>query len=98
MTWVRQPGRGAQFDRWLLRLPVIGGSIHKFATSQLARTLATLLGGGIPLVNALDIAAHSTGNRYLGASWKWSRRVREGQGFAGDAARAADRARRRASR
>ena len=29
----------------------------KFATSQMARTLATLLGGGLPLVNALDIAA-----------------------------------------
>ena len=31
-------------------------SVHKFATSQMARTLATLLGGGIPLVNALEIA------------------------------------------
>ena len=31
--------------------------MRKFATSQLARTLATLLGGGIPLVNALEIAA-----------------------------------------
>ena len=30
--------------------------MRKFATSQLARTLATLLGGGIPLVNALEIA------------------------------------------
>ncbi len=29
----------------------------KFATAQVSRTLATLLSGGIPLVNALDIAA-----------------------------------------
>ena len=31
----------------------------------MARTLATLLGGGIPLVNALEIAARSIGNRYI---------------------------------
>jgi type IV pilus assembly protein PilC len=64
-------------------MPVIGPAMHKFATSQLARTLATLLGGGIPLVNALDIAARSTGNRYLGTELDIvAQKVREGQGFA----------------
>ena len=57
--------------------------MHKFATSQLARTLATLLGGGIPLVNALEIAARSTGNRHMGREMDLvAQRVREGQGFA----------------
>jgi type IV pilus assembly protein PilC len=57
--------------------------MHKFATSQLARTLATLLGGGIPLVNALDIASKSTGNRHMGRELEVvAQRVREGQGFA----------------
>ena len=60
-TWIKQPGQRARFDRALLSLPVIGASMHKFATSQLARTLGTLLGGGIPLVNALDIAAQVDG-------------------------------------
>ena len=64
-TWSRQPGRGAQLDRLLLGLPFVGGVATRFATSQLARTLATLLGGGIPLVNALDVAARSVGNRYV---------------------------------
>lgn len=81
--WVRQPGRGAQFDRWMLKLPVIGASLHKFTTSQMARTLATLLGGGIPLVNSVEIAARSTGNRHLGKELEIvAVRVREGQGFA----------------
>jgi type IV pilus assembly protein PilC len=63
--------------------PASGRAMHKFATSQLARTLATLLGGGIPLVNALDIAARSTGNRYLGTELDIvAQKVREGQGFA----------------
>ena len=83
MTWMRQPGRGRQFDRFLLKLPFIGASFHKFSTSQLARTLATLLGGGIPLVNSIEIAARSTGNRHLGAELEVvAVRVREGQGFA----------------
>ncbi|MCC7123310.1 MAG: type II secretion system F family protein [Acidobacteria bacterium] len=83
MAWIRQPGQQARLDRWLLRVPTVGPAMHKFATSQLARTLATLLGGGIPLVNALDIAARSTGNRYLGAELGIvAQKVREGQGFA----------------
>ncbi len=38
-------------------------SPRKFATSQFARTLATLLGGGIPLVTALEVAGRAIGNR-----------------------------------
>ncbi len=84
MTWLRQPGRGKEFDRFLLKLPFIGASFQKFSTSQLARTLATLLGGGIPLVNSLEIAARSTGNRHMGAELEIvAVRVREGQSFSG---------------
>jgi type IV pilus assembly protein PilC len=83
-SWIRQPGQGARFDALLLKLPFVGASIHKFSTAQLARTLATLLGGGIPLVNALEIAARSTGNRHMGHELEIvSQRVREGQSFAG---------------
>jgi len=83
LTWLKRPGRGAEFDRLLLRVPVIGNSVHKFSTSQMARTLATLLGGGIPLVNSLEIAARSTGNRHMGKELELvATRVREGQGLA----------------
>ncbi len=51
-AWLRRPGQRERFDRLILALPGIGPTARKFATSQLARTLATLLGGGIPLVNA----------------------------------------------
>ncbi|HEX9406219.1 MAG TPA: type II secretion system F family protein [Vicinamibacterales bacterium] len=82
-TWLKQPGQRAKFDHILLKLPVIGASMHKFSTSQLARTLATLLGGGIPLVNALEIASRSTSNRHMGREMELvALRVREGQGFA----------------
>jgi type IV pilus assembly protein PilC len=81
--WVRQPAQRARADRLLLDLPWIGGTVRKFATSQLARTLSTLLGGGIPLVNALDIAGGAMTNRYLAGEINIvGRRVREGEGFA----------------
>jgi type IV pilus assembly protein PilC len=83
-SWIKRPGHAVQFDRMLLRLPFIGPSVQKFSTSQLARTLATLLGGGIPLVNALEIASRSTGNRYMGKELEIvATKVREGQSFAG---------------
>jgi type IV pilus assembly protein PilC len=82
-TWIQQPGQRARFDRAVMRLPVVGASVHKFATAQLARTLATLLGGGIPLVNALEIASRSSGNRHMAQEMGIvAQRVREGQGFA----------------
>jgi type IV pilus assembly protein PilC len=82
-TWVKQPGQGARFDKFLLTMPVVGTAVHKFSTSQLARTLATLLGGGIPLVNALEIAARSTGNRHMRREMEVvAQKVREGQSFA----------------
>jgi type IV pilus assembly protein PilC len=81
--WVRQPGRRAQLDRLILRLPLVGDIARKFATSQMARTLATLLGGGLPLVNAIDIAAHSIGNQFVARELEAvGGRVREGQSFA----------------
>src|SRR5262249_1320430 len=65
LSWIRQPGQKARFDHLLLGLPMLGQVARKFSTSQMSRTLATLLGGGLPLVNALDIAARSIGNQYM---------------------------------
>lgn len=73
----------AHFHRLVLGLPWLGPTARKFATAQLARTLATLLGGGLPLVNALDISARSIGNHYVAGQLEIvTTRVREGQSFA----------------
>ncbi len=83
LAWVRRPGQRAKFDHLLLGLPMLGGVARKFSTSQMARTLATLLGGGLPLVNALDIAAKSVSNRYMARQLDTvAVRVREGESFA----------------
>jgi type IV pilus assembly protein PilC len=84
MVWFRRPGQKERLDRALLHVPVVGDIARKFATSQMARTLATLLGGGLPLVNALDIAGKSVGNRFISSELEVvSLRVREGASFAG---------------
>ena len=83
VAWVKQPGQQARADRMILKTPVVGPIAAKFATSQMARTLATLLGGGLPLVNALEIAAKSVGNQYMAAQLGIvNTRVREGESFA----------------
>ncbi|HEY3381429.1 MAG TPA: type II secretion system F family protein [Vicinamibacterales bacterium] len=82
-TWLHRPGQRERFDRLLLRLPAVGPTVRRFSTSQLARTLATLLGGGIPLVNAIEIASRSIGNRSMAAALEMvGHRVREGEPFA----------------
>jgi type IV pilus assembly protein PilC len=52
-------------DRLKLRIPYIGALWTKFSVSQLMRTLHTLLAGGIPLVNAIDVAATAVGNTLI---------------------------------
>jgi type IV pilus assembly protein PilC len=81
--WLRLPGQQARFDHAVLSVPLLGDVARKFATSQMARTLATLLGGGLPLVHALDIAAQSVGNKYVARQLQTvGVRVREGASFA----------------
>lgn len=46
-------------DGVLLRLPVAGGLRARLASARLARTLSTLLGSGLPILPALEIAAAS---------------------------------------
>jgi type IV pilus assembly protein PilC len=82
-AWLRQAGQRARFDRLLLEIPWAGNTVRKFSTAQMARTLATLLGGGIPLVNALEIAVRAMSNRYLARELDDVRhRVQEGDSFA----------------
>lgn len=63
---LRQPAQRRRLHAATLRLPYFGPLARRFATAQVSRTMATLLAGGLPLVNALDIAARATGNRSVG--------------------------------
>ena len=80
ITWLRREGSAVILDRALLRVPYIGGLMRMYATSQLSRTLSALLTGGLPLVNAMDVAAASVGNRAMAeAVTSATHHIREGK-------------------
>lgn len=59
---VSPAGRFA-WDRLKLRLPVFGSLFKKIYISRMTRTLATLVGGGVPILEALEIVSDSVGNQ-----------------------------------
>ncbi len=55
------PGRWST-DRLLLKLPLFGNLLYKVAMSRVTRTLATLISGGVPMLEALKITSTTAGN------------------------------------
>lgn len=54
-------------DYYKLKLPVVNNLLLKVATTRFTRTLSTLIGSGLPLLQALDIVSGVTGNTYIGS-------------------------------
>jgi type IV pilus assembly protein PilC len=83
VLWYRQPGQRKRLHAAILRVPYFGPLARTLATAQVSRTLATLLSGGIPLVNSLDIASRSVGNQAVADHLAVvARKVREGGSLA----------------
>ena len=81
--WARTPSGRTQVDHVSLRLPLIGDVLRKNHIVRLARTLATILAGGIPLIQALQITGGAITNREIAqALARATDRVREGAGLA----------------
>ena len=63
--WKRTEKGKLKIDEWLLKMPLIGELICQSTIAQLTRSLATLLAGGINLLEAFEIASESVTNRAL---------------------------------
>ena len=63
--WASTGLGGLAFDRFKLRIPLVGGILHRFAILQFTQSLGTLLSGGTPMVPALEIASQSITNRHV---------------------------------
>jgi type II secretory pathway component PulF len=77
--WIKTSGR-LVWDRFKLRIPLVGGVLHRFAIMQFTQSLGTLLAGGTPMVPAIEIASQSVTNQLV--STKISgivQNVREGE-------------------
>ncbi len=52
-------------DKLLLRAPVFGPLIRKVAVAKFSRTLGTLINSGVPIIEALNVAAGTAGNKIV---------------------------------
>ena len=81
-SWRRTENGRRTIDRFILRIPIVGDLVRQMTTAQLARSLATLLAGGITLVESFQIALVSVSNRELLRTTEPALpKVREGKPF-----------------
>jgi len=72
------------WDRWRLRVWLLGQLLTKREVGRFARTLGTLLKSGVPLLQALEVVEDVVENQMINRALKEVRvGVREGQGIAG---------------
>ncbi|HZU84165.1 MAG TPA: type II secretion system F family protein [Polyangiaceae bacterium] len=83
-AWLATPeGRMAK-DGFMLRMPVFGPLVQMLAVSRFARTLATLLRSGVPLLKAMDIVKNVLDNGKLEKVIETAAgSIREGESIAG---------------
>jgi general secretion pathway protein F len=83
-SWKSTPAGSAQWDAISLNLPMFGPMIRTVAVSRFTRTLATLLTGGVPMVQALEIVKNVVNNSVLAAAIDDARsNIVEGESISG---------------
>ena len=83
LRWRGTPSGRLATDAVLLRIPVLEDLIRKIAIARFARTLQTLLGSGVQLLQALEIVRSLLGNAVLEKVVGTARdNIREGEGIA----------------
>jgi type IV pilus assembly protein PilC len=78
-SWVRTESGRLAIDRLSVKLPLVGGILHRFAITRFVRTVGTLIAGGIPVVSTIGPGARAVGNLdFQRRLEKVERKVREG--------------------
>jgi general secretion pathway protein F len=79
LRWLKAPEARLRFDRFLLRVPVVGKVIRGLNTARFARTLSILTASAVPVLDALRIAGEVVNNSPMRrAVEEAALRVREG--------------------
>jgi general secretion pathway protein F len=77
--WLRNPQARRRFQRWQLRLPLVGKLARGFDTARFTRTLSILTGSAVPVLDALRIAGEVVSNLPMRDAVEIAaQRVREG--------------------
>lgn len=83
-NWKATEEGGAQWDTIILKIPIVGALARMIAVSRFTRTLSTLLAGGVPMLNAMDIVRNVVGNAVLAKAIVDARNnISEGETIAG---------------
>ena len=53
------------YEKWSLKIPIMGKLVSKFAFVRFTRMLGTLINSGVPLIKALQVAREAIGNKTL---------------------------------
>lgn len=61
-NWTKTPTGKFVYDRAMMRMPIFGGIIIKGNLSTFTRTLSTMLGSGVSLIDSLDICIDTIDN------------------------------------
>ncbi|MBI2104232.1 MAG: type II secretion system F family protein [Candidatus Omnitrophica bacterium] len=81
--YIGTPAGRFQCDRLTLRLPVVGKLLQKVFIARFARTLATLVKSGVPILTSLEIVAKTAGNKVVEAAVLAARAsIKEGENIA----------------
>jgi len=77
------PVARSRWDGRLLRLPLVGALIARLEAARFTRTLGTLLGNGVPLLDAIAIAKEVVANQVIADGIRRvTEQVRQGEGLA----------------
>jgi type IV pilus assembly protein PilC len=80
----RTPKGRKLFHMIFLKLPVMGPVLRKIAVARFTRTLGTLLSSGVPILDAMEIVARTSGNVVVEEAIMYSRtKISEGKNMAG---------------
>jgi type IV pilus assembly protein PilC len=79
-----QNERGRFFwDKYKLRIPILGPLMRKYSLTKFTRTLGVLINSGVPILGALDLVAETADNRMLERAIRGSSMsIEQGSGFA----------------
>lgn len=81
--WKNTPKGREQWDRITLKLPLVGPLVRMIAVSRFTRTLGTLLTGGVPMLNSMDIVRNVVNNAILAKAISEARdNISEGESIA----------------
>jgi type IV pilus assembly protein PilC len=64
-AWKKTDRGRARWDRFKLKMPIMGTLFHKTALARFARTLGVLTRSGVPILQSLDIVAETVNNRVV---------------------------------